>query len=204
MTYFPKTKIESGDTTSVDAFGRYRVSEPFTLFDSKQLYDSQELFWATKNVNGATISHSSSRASTTMTVTTSSGSRSIRQTRRRNFYQPGKSLLCLMTFGMDGCQDGVVKRIGYFDDTNGVFLEHSGTNVNFVIRSSVSGEVVENRVSQSNWNGDSLDGTGPSGFTLDLTKVQIFAMDFQWLGVGRVRVGFSMSGSIIAANEFNH
>lgn len=204
MTYFPRTQIEIANSPSADAFGRMRVSNTVTLFDSKQLYDSQELFWSTKIISGSSISHSALRASTTLTAVSSSGSYVFRQTKQRNFYQPGKSLLTFMTFIMGSGVANTVKRIGYFNGSDGIFLEQSGANVNFVVKSSVSGEEVANRVSQSNWNIDPFDGTGPSGFTFDATKAQILAIDFQWLGVGRVRLGFDFSGSIYYGHEFNH
>jgi hypothetical protein len=53
-----------------------------------------------------------------------------------------------------------------------------------------------------------MDGSGnknnPSGVTLDLTKTHIVIIDYQWLGVGRVRVGFDIGGSILYVNEFPH
>jgi len=58
-------------------------------------------------------------------------------------------------------------------------------------------------VAQANWNLDKLDGTGASGLTLDFTKNQIFIIDFQWLGVGRVRVGFEYRGMLYYCHEFN-
>lgn len=204
MTYFPRIKIEAADSPSVDAFGRLRTSPPVTLFDSKQLFNSQPLFWASKAINGATFTHLPDRASTALAVTSTSGSFCVRQTKQRNFYQPGKSLLTYATFVMGSGVDGIRKRLGYFNGSNGVFLEQSGSDINFVICSTVSGVPVETRVSQSSWNLDPFDGSGPSAFTLDPTQAQIFSCDFQWLGVGRVRLGFNISGSSFYGHEFNH
>jgi hypothetical protein len=53
------------------------------------------------------------------------------------------------------------------------------------------------------WNTDTCDGTGKSGFNLDITKTQLLFIDLQWLGVGIVRVGFSHQGNFIVAHEFN-
>jgi len=49
-----------------------------------------------------------------------------------------------------------------------------------------------------------MDGTGASGVTLDPTKSQIVAIDFEWLGVGRVRIGFVVDGAFIYVHEFLH
>jgi hypothetical protein len=60
------------------------------------------------------------------------------------------------------------------------------------------------RVPQSEWNIDKCDGTGASGFNLDITKTQLAWIDFQWLGVGRVRCGFVHNGELITAHEYYH
>jgi len=62
--------------------------------------------------------------------------------------------------------------------------------------------VVDNEVAQSSWNIDKFDGTGPSGITLDFTKTQILVIQAQWLGVGRVVVGFDVDGVLYPAHQF--
>ena len=74
----------------------------------------------------------------------------------------------------------------------------------FVKRSSVTGSLVNTEISQSNWNVDPLNGNGPSGLTLDLTKVQIIWFDFEWLGSGTVRCGFIINGVYIHCHSFQH
>jgi hypothetical protein len=50
-------------------------------------------------------------------------------------------------------------------------------------------KTVDERFPQSEWNLDTMDGNGPSGFTLDLTKMQMFYIDYSWYGAGFVRWG---------------
>ena len=89
--------------------------------------------------------------------------------------------------------------------SNGLYLEVSGTTEPaFVERSAVTGSVTETRVTQANWNIDKLDGNGPSGFTLDLTKAQILWFDIEWLGLGTVRAGFVINGAFIHCHSFHH
>lgn len=116
---------------------------------------------------------------------------------------PGKSQVIYSTFNFGEAQQNVYKRTGYFDDRDGIFFEQApdGT-LSFVIRSYVTGIASDRRVTQSEWNKDTLDGNGPSGFSLDITKTQLFMTDFEWLGVGRVRCGFSIDGYNIIAHEF--
>jgi hypothetical protein len=110
----------------------------------------------------------------------------------------------LVTFNAHGQQEGVEKRIGYFDDNDGFYLKVTGTTISLVKRSSVSGVVVETEVLQEDWNVDRFDGQNESNITLDLTKTQILLFDMQWLGVGAVRIGFVINGRAYYAHQFNH
>jgi len=188
---------------NLDAFGRLRVSEPFTLFDSQNRYAEDDQF-SSSTVNGASITFATNESSVNMSVDTTSGSKAVRQTFRRMPYQPGKSMLILTTFCMNAPKTNLRQRVGYFDENNGIYLEQNGTsNPSFTIRTNTSGTPVDtNSVSQSSWNGDKLDGTGPSGYTLNLETVQIFWTDLEWLGVGNVRCGFIINGQLIVCHTF--
>jgi hypothetical protein len=189
--------------TNVDAFGRLRTSGPYTLFDSQNRYAKNDLFDET-TATGGTVTYDANASTVLLNVTTSSGSSVVRQSYRSFSYQPGKSLLSLNTFVMDAAKANVRTRVGYFNEQNGVFLERDGTTVNIVRRSYTSGAAVDTVVPQSSWNGDKLDGTGDSGYTLDLTKAQILWEDFEWLGVGSVRVGFVIDGGYIVCHTFQN
>jgi hypothetical protein len=133
----------------------------------------------------------------------------IRQTYRVFPYQPGKGLLVLATFVMDSSTSAnLTQQVGYFNDSNGVFFKRTGSTKSFVLRSSSTptpGTPSDIRtVDQSSWNGDKLDGSGPSGLTLDTTKAQILWMDFEWLGVGSVRCGFIIDGQYIVCHTFEN
>jgi hypothetical protein len=86
-----------------------------------------------------------------------------------------------------------------------VFLQLDDTELSFVLRSYVTGSVVDTRkVAKSSWNVDKFDGTGPSKLTLDVTKAQIVFFDFEWLGVGSVRCGFVINGKLHLAHIFHN
>lgn len=198
---------EYGDTPAIDAFARQRISEPFTIFDSKQLHDKQPLFWDESIGGSATSTHTPADADVQMVVTASASDFVIRQTKQRFNYQPGKSQLIFMTFNSDQ-ETGVTKRIGPFDGTgtnnltpnNGIFFE---TNSNISWNIAKNGTTAETAL-QDDWNIDKLDGTGTSGITLDTSAAQILIVDYEWLGVGRVRVGFVIGGLIYYVHDFNH
>lgn len=189
--------------TSYDSFGRLRVSEPLTLFDSSHRYADNGL-WSSATTTGGTSVFNADQGLVDLNVTAASGSSVTRETIKVFPYQPGKSLLVLNTFVMSPAKTGLTQRIGYYGDDNGFYLEQEDNDVAFVKRSLVTGSVTETPVLQANWNGDKLDGSGPSGLTLDLTKAQILWMDLEWLGVGSVRVGFIINGQFILCHTFQH
>ena len=189
--------------TQSDAFGRLRVSNPFTLFDSSHRFDDNDL-WSTATVTGGTAVFNANQGLVDLNVTASSGSSVTRETIKVFSYQPGKSLLVMNTFVMSSPKTGLTQRIGYYGASNGFYLEQAGSAIAFVERSIVTGSLVNTPVLQADWNGDKLDGTGASGYTLDLTKAQIYWMDVEWLGVGSVRMGFVINGQFIICHTFNH
>jgi len=190
--------------TSFDSFGRLRVSNPFTLFDSQNRYQKDPQF-SEELVTGGTATYVANESSVDLAVTTSSGSKAVRQSFRVFPYQPGKSLLVLATFVMNAGKTNLRQRVGYFNTSNGVFFQINNTTKSFVLRTNTSGTPSDTRtVDQADWNGDKLDGSGPSGITLDITKAQILFMDFEWLGVGSVRCGFVINGTFILCHTFNN
>ena len=190
--------------TNVDAFGRLRVSNPFTIFDSQNRYQKDNQF-SESTASGGTVTYTLNESTVNLNVTTTSGSEVVRQSFRVMPYQPGKSLLFLGTFVMAAGQANLRQRVGYFNIDNGVFFQKDGSTNAFVLRTNTSGTPSDARtVTQANWNGDKLDGTGASGLTLDTTKAQILFMDFEWLGVGSVRCGFIINEQFIVCHTFNN
>ena len=195
--------ISYSNSPNIDAFGRLRVSTPFTLFDSSHRFTDNGL-WSTSTATGGAATFNSSQGLVDLAVTAASGSEVIRETTKIFSYQPGKSLLVLSTFVMSSAKTGLRQRVGYYGAANGYYLEQNDSTVSFVERTSVSGSLVNTPVAQANWNVDSMNGTGPSGITLDLTKAQILFMDLEWLGVGTVRIGFVIDGNFYVCHKFQH
>lgn len=185
----------------VDAFGRLRTSQPFTLGDYKHLYSIDPDFVDLTVGTGATVTFDNNQAAAILQSGISTNGYCIHQTRRYHHYMPGKSQLIYSSFCFQQNQANTIKRTGYFDDKDGIYFEEDQNGIlNFVIRSNTG--AAERRIPQSQWNKDKLDGTGVSGYNLDVTKSQLFFIDFEWLGVGRVRCGFSIDGKNIVAHEF--
>lgn len=199
------TPIVVGDNQSSDAFGRLRVSSPVAQFEYQNQYGSGDLIWNTKVTGTGTYTHQPNTSCVLLsTGGTANGAGIIRQTKQYFRYIPGKSLLTLATFMFGTGIPNVRKRVGYFDDENGVFVQCNAGSISLVLRSKSSGSVVDNVIGQKDWNRDRLDGTGKSLQSIDWTKSQIFGADIQWLGVGSVRVGFEIGGQFYIAHEFEH
>ncbi len=214
ITYYPPVGTRENPSytvingTNVDAFGRVRVSQPYTLFDSQNRYAADNQFEVSTTGTG-TSSFLSNEATVKLEVTGAGVGSVIRQTYRSFPYQPGKGLLILTTFVMDSSTSAnLTQQVGYYNTQNGVFFKRTGSTNSFVLRSNSTptpGTPSDTRiVNQSSWNGDKLDGTGDSGFTLDTTKAQILWMDFEWLGVGSVRCGFIIDGQYIVCHTFTN
>lgn len=197
--------------TATDAFGRLRVSEPHTLFDS-QHQDVENDKWDTLITGSGTKTHLINESAIKLEIGTANNDSIIRETLRTMPYQPGKSLLIMNTGAMGTPKANVIQRIGYFGANNGIFFENDSGNNYFVLRSSVTGNVVETRVAQTNWNIDKFDGTGYSSQAkgpehtsgLNVNKANIFWLDVEWLGVGDVRCGFVVDGTMKTAHVFHN
>ena len=182
-------------TGSTDAFGRLRVSEPYTLFDSKaRYYDHNE--FSNVNTTGGNVVYNANSSTFELNVTAANGSSVIRETKRVFPYQPGKSLLILATFCMNTPRTNLRQRVGYFTTNNGIYFENDGTYNYLVIRSYSSGALVEDRVRQDAWDNPFAG--------LNVDRTQIFWTDVEWLGVGSVRCGFVVNGAYVLCHTFHH
>jgi hypothetical protein len=186
-----------------DAFGRLKIAEPFTLFDSSHRYRDNGL-WSTYTSGTASSTFNQSQGLVDLVIGSTNGDEIIRETTKVFSYQPGKSLLVMNTFIMNQAKTNLRQRVGYYGDENGIYIELYGNALTLVERSLVTGAVTETPVAQADWNGDKLDGTGLSGLTLDISKAQIFWMDIEWLGIGTVRAGFVINGQLIVCHSFHH
>lgn len=189
--------------TGVDAFGRLRVSSPYTLFDSQNRYAVNSKF-SFDAVSGGSTLLLQNESTVELSVSDVSGSRVYAESKRVFPYQPGKSLLIYTTFVFAEPKENLRQRVGYFGTQNGIFLEQVGSDVHICKRSFTTGAAVDTAIAQENWNVDKMDGSGPSGIELDLTKAQIFFIDIEWLGVGSVRTGFVINGNYYITHIFNH
>jgi hypothetical protein len=204
MSFISLENIGFRDGPQLDAFGRIRTSQPNTLFDSQQEYGLSPTLWSTQvSGGGSSVTHNTNTRMMDITCGTGASDLAILQSIQYVRYIPGKSQEILLTgIFSPGVVANNTSRAGYFDFQNGVFLEVTNGAYSIVRRSSTSGVIVNETIAQANWNVDRFDGTGPSGVTLDLTKMQVLYITAQWLGAGRIEVGFNIDGSNQAAHQF--
>lgn len=201
---FPRKAVAIADGANLDSFSRLRVSTPQAIFDAQFTYGLQPLlFEQIVSGTGAAVAHDATNRLAVLTLaSTPTDGTAAMQSFEHFRYQPGKSQLVFVTFNMVEAADDVTKFAGYSDGSNGIeFRLASGVPQVAVLSSTYAGDEV---VNQGDWNLDTLDGNGPSGIDLDVTKTQIFVIDLQALYVGRVRVGFDLDGLVIYCHEFKH
>lgn len=209
ITVFDNT-LES----SLDAFGKLRVSMPNTLLDIRfpansiaSSANSNFLKNITRICNKSSGSYSATYEKSKAIITGSNSGYYISQSRNYIVYQPGKSLLFMSSGIINPSNSNFTSRLGLFDNefttsasyptvNNGIYFEYSAGAISVNLKNdSVT------TISQSSWNIDKMDGTGKTGLELDFTKAQLFVIDMEWLGVGRVRFGFYAYGRIYYCHQ---
>ena len=188
------------DEYNDDAFGRLRVSNPYTLFDYTSVFGKNSLTIDEEISGDASATHFP-ESYIEMSVGAENGASVVRQSKEYVPYQPGKSKLIYLTGVLtESLSSNVNTRIGTFDEDGGIYFEYKPTGVINIVKRNNSTETVINR---NDWL-DKIDGTGSSGFDIDFDKAQIFFIDQEWLGVGRVRIGIVLNGKHIVCTVFDH
>ena len=193
----------AADDFGMDMFGRLKISNPVTLFDASHRYRASSDF-SDETASGGTVTYLANESTSSLNVTTASGSKVTRESTKVFQYQPGKSLQIFQTFVMAPPQANLRQRVGYFSRNNGIYLEQDGETINLVMRTYTSGSVSEIRVPQENWDRERLIPNRDRDISLDLKSAQIFFIELEWLGVGSVKCGFVIGGEPIVVHQFDH
>lgn len=196
-------KVSFEDDQTIVGNGLLAVANATSVFEHFYKSGLGPNVWTSATSGGATESFHASKRIAELTVPTTSGAYVYRQTRKRFRYYPGRAVQASMTFNPNGTQANIRKRFGYFDVNDGMFLEFNGTDIRFIVRTSGSGAPVDSIViPRSSWY-DPLDGTGPSGQTIDFTKTIFMMIEFLWQGAGYVKLSFLQGRRQLIAVERN-
>lgn len=196
----------------MDAFGRLRTSQAYTMFDyypnaSTGATNNDEDIWVTTSTGTGSCTYNTDNY---LALSCTAGTGSVtRQTKQKMFYQAGKSRLMYLSTVMNDTTrttGNVTTNVGIFSNTagainQGIFFQYAN-NIMYAChaRDDVTTSIVQNL-----WNIDTFDGTGPSGLTLTSTNFEkdiLIIIDQEWLGVGRVRMGFNIGGVNYYAHAF--
>jgi len=187
-----------GDFTK-DAFGRERVSQPYTQWGSKLLGDNRAILWDDVEVSGGGTdsTYNINKSSVTLSVSDATAGRRVRQSKQRFDYQSAKShqVFATTTFGTPVA--GISRKVGYFDDKNGIFVDITDTDISIKRRSYTTGSAVDEVKQQAEWNLF-------RDLYLNPENSLIIEIDFEWLGVGSIRVGFINNGQPTYVLQWNH
>jgi hypothetical protein len=206
------------EPTRMDLYGKLQVVEPFTLFELKfQAYKTNiDIFSTVLYTSNATNLPLPTPSNSTLNLVASTGGAGtlVCQSKRYAIYQPGKTMLMYFTGILNNGSNtnGTTTYIGYFDNIlastptfggNGLYFSYNpllGISVNLLN----SNGATLTTVPQYLWNGDRMDGSGPSGIKLSFNKMQFFMIQFAWLGAGLIQFGFNCFGQIHICHTFTN
>lgn len=211
-----------GSSDTLDAFQRLRVGEPRIAFEYTFSNGINSTYWDSAAYGAGTITPAvvavgavaptlNNDFCQNLNTTTASGTGYWIQSLQHIRYAPGVSTLCRFTFNPTVAQANQTVRVGFFTDQgtfpsnagDGIFFEMVGTGLFWDRRYLTGGGVgAVEQVAQASWNLDPCNGTGASGFNLNTSATIHIVIEFQWLGVGSVRVGFETANGIVWAHDF--
>jgi hypothetical protein len=177
----------------------YEITDFSTFGFSKNEIDFDEQITGT-----ASATHQPYLGMVQLSVGGTTGDKVVRQTRRIQRYVPGRTNEVSMAVILNGISTGIRSRAGVFDEYNGAYFEHDGSDYYCVIRRNTAGGIVEERVARTNWSDDKLDGTGPSGITIDYSQIQLMVIEYEWYGAGQVEWKFVIDNNAFAVHKINH
>lgn len=193
----------------LDMTGRLKTAEAYEVIGSQWNYGKLPITWGETLTGAASITGPSAANSSTylqFATGTVSGASAVFQTKRHFRYQVFRTHAVSWAIVFGAPQTNVVKIFGQGTALNGWFFEQSGGTYHVVVRSNVNvgSGTNETRVARANWNLDKLDGTGPSGLTLDLEKGISYAIEYVWHGTQGLRFGINYFDRIVWCHEIKY
>jgi len=200
------TFLAPSEKTS-DVFGRQKVTIHQNVYEADFEYGAQPLRWEGLTYGSASITQVPSLGGVLMTISSGSNDMAIRQSRPYHRYQPGKSMYMAANVNFGGAITNQFQRVGFFDDSNGVFFEQAASSsanpygMFVCVRTDASltgGLPVTTRVSLDQWNGDLVTAK-----SLNWALIQMIWIEYAWYGAGVIRFGVTMNGEQYLLHTFN-
>jgi hypothetical protein len=205
MAYIFNNSIKYSDSPNLDAFGRLRTAAVQNLIDIKHVYDKNPLQISEVTAGTATSIFNQEYARVRMS-TSANNDLVVRQSKTHPIYQPGKSQLFQASFSNFQLETNVIKRVGGFTSTtastynsvfDGYFLESNGVTNVISFQIWRSGTTVYSAATTV-WDDNGFDPTG-----INWSNTNLMSVDYQWLGVGRLRFGLDIAGQLFYFTEHN-
>lgn len=206
MTYIFNNKVNIKDGYELNTFGDLRTSNKRLLGEYRYMYSQgASTLMNDLLVGSGTLTTDYTRNCYVANTNQSNGDRVVRQTKQYHPYVTGTNNSAIISFKFDTAKANLKQMVGMFDDNNGFFLRMNGLVPELVIRKN---GIDTDVVSQSNWNIDHFDGSkdlhNPSGVLVDWTKMQLIGIDYYWMNIGRVRIGFYIQDALYYAHSFSY
>jgi hypothetical protein len=183
--------------------GRLKVSPYQTVFFNTFQYGKETDVWDESTANGGVATHDPTGSEVDMAVTSTLNSEVIRQTIHTMRYIPSRTSTLSFSVKLNLPVAGIRKRFGLFNGSDGFYFEDDGSGDYFCCIINSGGTPSLQRVGRAQWNGDKLDGNGPSGVIADPTKQQMVSFEYEWYGAGQVKFGWVIDGKTIIVHTFN-
>lgn len=199
------SSVQLKDTTGAStlqksAFGELKVvnAEAKILLHFPYNINTERV--ATVTTGSGTVTQSNFQANLNTTAASSSTAKLI--TKEVVEYLPGSGVDARFTAVFTTGVAGSEQILGIGNDTDGFFIGYNGASFGLMTRNNTS----DTWVAQSAFNLDTLDGSGPSGVTIDPTKGNVYRITFQWLGYGAITyfIEHPVSGSFIPVHRVEY
>ena len=200
----------------LDAWGKLRTSGATQLGD--YVFGQEVILtdnFSPVELDGGYVTYSNTRHSISVgvdhTVDPTNGFASCSSNQYHHYIAGSSHLYAATTLLNAPATTGNVRRWGLFDANNGFFFQlgtggdgaTDATGFCVVIRNNIPQAAQKDTVIiRTDWNGDKLDGTGDSQAVLDLSQANLWWIDVQWHGAGRVRFGTYIDGQRVVCHSY--
>jgi hypothetical protein len=182
---------------------RLKVSPYQAVFFNTFQYGKETDVWDESTANGGTATHDPNLSGVDLSVTNTLGSEVVRQTVHTMRYIPGRTSTLTFSVKLTPPTAGIRRRLGLNNGSDGFYFEDDGSGDYFCCIANTGGTPALQRVGRAQWNGDKLDGNGPSGIVADPTKQQMVSFEYEWYGAGQVKFCWVIDGQTHVIHTFN-
>lgn len=173
--------MQADDNYVISAFGEVEAVQPTPIIQLKFPYNINSDFCVTSATGSGSVTYS--RPFVVLNISGTTGSSATLQSKNRFDYRCGQGGLAIFTAVFNTGITGTQQIVGLGNTGQGYFFGYTGTSFGIMRRN----EGVDTWIDQSSWNGDKLDGSSGTSFTLDTTKGNVYKIQFQWLGFGAIK-----------------